>query len=128
MTGEVISGVQFVQFVQVRASAVDDVRRAVFLALDGSGLSPARQRALANGITAKLRAQGLLASGLEQLHKAVDLAGLLSRTPEHVVAEAKLGRFGVVYRDAGGWLIPESGAQAWLDRRQYVPAAKEIAA
>jgi len=114
----------------VRISTVEDARRAVFSCLADAGLSPAKQRTIANGITAKLRADALLASSVEQLYKASEVAVLVSRSPEHVVKEAKAGKFGAVFFDAGGWLIPASGVQAWLDRRAFVPAEtlKEIAA
>lgn len=113
---------------QVRLSTIEDARRAVFLILQDSSLSAAKQRSMANAITAQLREQGLLASSVEQLYKASEVALLVSRTPEHVVAEAKAGRFGVCYRDGGGWLIPASGIQSWLDRRAFTPATKEAIA
>jgi hypothetical protein len=115
---------------QVRISTVEDARRAVFSSLDESGLSAAKQRTVANSITARLRRDGLLASSVEQLYKASEVALLVSRSPEHVVKEAKAGRFGAVFFDAGGWLIPASGVQAWLDQRAFasVETLKEIAA
>lgn len=116
---------------RVQVSCVEDCRRAVFLGLQDAGLSPARQRAVALGITDRLRAQGLLASSVEQLYKASEVALLVSRSPEYVVKEAKRGGFGVAYRDDGGWLIPASGVQAWLGRRVFsgsVSAPKEALA
>lgn len=113
---------------RVEQSCVQDCRRAVFLILQESGLSPARQRSLANAITGQLRDRGLLASSVEQLYKASAVARLVSRTPEHVAKEAREGQFGVVFFDAGGWLIPASGVQAWLDRRVFAPALKEVIA
>jgi len=51
---------------KVRISTVEDARRAVFSSLDESGLSAAKQRTVANSITARLRRDGLLASSVDQ--------------------------------------------------------------
>lgn len=109
-----------IETVRVEFSTLEDVRRVLFLEL---ALLPERQRAdVARRITAKLRDGGWLATSVEQLYKASQVAGLVSRSCEHVVKECKAGRFGTVYRDDGGWLIPASGVQAWLDRKQYSQA------
>lgn len=101
--------------VVVEFSAPASVRAAVFEILEDL---PHRQRAkLANQIADRLRRAGLLACGIEQHLRAVDVARLLSRTPEFVVKEAKAGRLGPVARDDGGWLIPASGVQSWLAAR-----------
>lgn len=103
--------------VEVRFSTVDDVRAAVFSEL---AVLPDRQRAaLANRLTAKLRHGGWLGASIEQHYKATEAARLIGRTPEFVVKECKAMRFGLVYRDDGGWLIPASGIQQWLERRIF---------
>lgn len=102
---------------RVEFSVVEDVRRALFLELEGL---PERQRSkLALRLTAKLRDGGWLTSGVEQHFKAVETAALISRTPEFVVKQCKAGRFGPVYRDDGGWLVPASGVQSWLAERLF---------
>lgn len=115
----------------VRLSAVEDCRRAVFLLLQESNLKPAEQGRTASLIAARLRDARLLASSVEQLYKASEVALLVSRSERHVVDQAKAGQFGVVYRDDGGWLIPASGVQAWLGRRVFsgsVVAKEDLAA
>ncbi len=103
--------------VEVRFSSVDDVRALVFSELS---VLPDRQRAaVANKLTSKLRSGGWLGASIEQHYKAVDAARLIGRCPEFVVKECKAGRFGRVYRDDGGWLIPASGIQEWLERRIF---------
>jgi len=103
--------------VSVHFSTVENVRRALFSNLEGL---PERQRsALAAKLTRVLRDGGWLASSVEQHYKASQVAALVSRTPEHVVKECKDGRFGTVYRDDGGWIVPASGVQAWLNRKIY---------
>lgn len=103
---------------RVELSACDDARRAVFSVLAGpGGLSQAQARRLAGLVAVELRANRLLSCSLEQHFKASEVALLVSRSLEHVVQQAKAGEFGQVMRDAGGWLIPASGVQAWLDRR-----------
>lgn len=103
--------------VEVRFSPVEDIRRALFFEL---AILPDRQRAaVANRLAAKLRDDGWIAQSIEHHYKAVDAARLISRTPEYVVKECKAGRFGRVYRDDGGWLIPASGIQQWLERRIF---------
>lgn len=108
---------QLDEAVSVAFSTSEDVRRALFLHLDGL---PERQRlALASKLTKVLRDGGWLASSVEQHYKAAQVAQLVARTPEHVVAQAKAGAFGVVYRDDGGWIIPASGVQQWLMGKIY---------
>jgi len=38
-----------------------------------------------------------------------------SRSDRWIKDRAKRGAFGTVLRDAGGWMIPESGLRAYLD-------------
>jgi hypothetical protein len=102
---------------EVRCSVPAEARRAVFLILDGL---PERQRsALAGRVVAALRDAKLLASSVEQHFNATETARLVSRSPEYVVREFKAGRFGPVYRDDGGWLVPASGIESWLERRRF---------
>lgn len=103
--------------VEIRFDTLKDVRAALFLELADL---PDRQRAvLASRLAAKLRDGGWLADAIEQHYNATATAEKIGRTPEHVVKECKAGRFGVVYRDDGGWLIPASGIQSWLERRIF---------
>lgn len=103
---------------RVQVSVVDDARAVVFLALEQAS-SPAAKERLANEITRRLRAAGLLASGLEQHYSAADAARLLGdRSAAWAVKHAKLGDFGPVVCDGGNWLIPASGLLKYLDEHR----------
>jgi len=103
--------------VRVEFGAVEDARRVVLGALAGV---PERQRArLAARVVADLRAAGCLGAVVEQHFSAQDCAALLGRSPRHVADECKRGNFGRVFFDAGGWMIPASGVEAWLQAREY---------
>ena len=108
--------------VQVEFGPVEEARRVVLAAL-GEAVSPAQAARLASVVTARLRNAGLL-GGVERHYSAATTGLLLSRSPEHVVAQIKLGRFGVCYRDDGGWLVPESGVQGWLAARVFSGSQK----
>ena len=103
--------------VEVRFAPVDDVR-AVFFAELGM-LSDRQRAATANRLAAAMRAGGWLADPVECHFNARATAAKIGRSPEFVVKECKAGRFGMVYRDDGGWLIPASGIQSWLERRIF---------
>ena len=103
--------------VEVSFSTVKDVRAALFLKL---AILPDRERAaMASRLAAMLRDDGWLGDAIEVHYNATAVAAKISRTPEFVVKECKAGRFGVVYHDDGGWLIPASGVQSWLERRIF---------
>lgn len=105
------------QVVEVRFSSVQDVRAAIFSILDEF---PARQRSkLASKLAALLRDGRWLADPVESYYNATSTAAKLGRSPEFIVKECKSGRFGRVFRDDGGWLIPASGIESWLARRVY---------
>lgn len=103
--------------VEISFSALKDVRAALFLILDE--LPDRKRAALASKLAAMLRDGGWLADGIERHYKATSVAEKVSRSPEFIVKECKAGRFGRVYRDDGGWLIPASGVQSWLERRIF---------
>lgn len=98
--------------VRVVFSSLEDARRVVFSRL--AGLSPEKRARVASLIAADLRDAGLLGCSVEQHYKGVDVAALLSRTPEWVRGAAERGLFGEVFKDDGGWLIPASGVHAYL--------------
>ena len=103
--------------VEVRFSSANDVRAAIFLILDEF---PARQRSkLASKVAALLRDGRWLADPVESHYNATSTAAKLGRSPEFIVKECKAGRFGRVFRDNGGWLIPASGIEEWLAQRIY---------
>jgi hypothetical protein len=103
--------------VSVRFSTLEETRAALFLEL--ADLPPRQRSALAARITAQLRDRGLIQQSVEQHFNATQTGQLVSRSPEHIVKECKAGRFGRVYRDDGGWLVPASGIQSWLACRIF---------
>lgn len=106
------------QAVRVEFSAVEDARRVVVEALASV---PERQRSrLAAVVVAALRDAGSLGATIEQHYSAQDCARLLGRSARHITDECKRGNFGRVFFDAGGWMIPASGVQAWLERREFI--------
>jgi len=46
------------------------------------------------------------------------------RSDRWVKDKAKAGEFGEVFRDNGGWLIPEAGLQAYLSRHRVTTQAQ----
>ena len=113
-----------ITLLRVEFSTVEDARRRVFFEL--ASLPDERKRArLAGSIAASLRDAGLLARSVEQHYSAADLGALLGRSAEHVGKLARRGEFGPVAKDAGGYLIPASGVQSWLDAHAVVVADEQ---
>lgn len=46
-----------------------------------------------------------------------------SRSVQWIIRQVKAGAFGPVAADGGGWLIPESGLVAYLERHRVMPGA-----
>ena len=113
---------------RVEFSSVEDVRRVLFLELEGAGLSQRERSRVAGVLTGKLRAAGLLAGSVEQHYSAVQVAALLNRGDDYVCRLARSGKFGPVMRDDGGWIIPASGVQAWLASVTVASSSEEVAA
>lgn len=104
--------------VKVQFGVLEDARRVVLDSLNECPSLDARSRArLASVLVAALRDAGLLAQSVEQHYSATQVANLLNRSSKHVAQQAKAGAFGPVALDDGGYLIPASGVQQWLDRR-----------
>lgn len=100
---------------RVEFSRVEDARRVVFRLLDG--LLSERQRArVASCIAAELRDVGLLGSSVEEHYSAEGLAQRIERSAGYVSKEIAKLRLAPVLRDARGYLIPASSANAWLAR------------
>ena len=112
-----------VRRLEVRVSPVDDLRAAVFSVL--AELPDRKRAAVTSRILQVLKSGRWLAGNIDQHYSAADAARLLGRCPEYIAREAKSGRLGVVYRDDGGWIIPASGLQAWLDRRIFSGSVSE---
>jgi hypothetical protein len=109
---------------RVEVSVVEDARRAVFCCFAGVLPDPKRMQ-VATVLTRALRAAGLLGQSIEQHYSAADVARLLGRSPDWVLARIRAGDFGACSRDSE-WLIPASGVQSWL--ADHLSRAQEVAA
>ncbi len=111
--------VSFPAVQRVEFSIVEDARRLVVAQLE---VVPERSRGRVAGLVcAALRDAGFFTGSVEQHYSAVQVGQLLGRTPEYVSQQIRKGEFGAVFRDEGGWIIPASRVQAWLERREFGP-------
>jgi len=106
--------------VRVNFGVFEDARRVVFCEL--TGLPSRQQSKLAHAVVSQLRNAGLLPGCVDQHYSATQTAALLGRSPEFVVKEISRGKLRPVYRDGGGWLVPASSIQRWLDERTFSAA------
>lgn len=111
--------------VRVQFGVQEDARRVALEVLaDGhySKLLNDRERSrVASMLVAALRDAGCLAQSVEQHYDATQTAVLIRRCSKYVGLQARAGGFGPVMRDDGGWLIPATGIQRWLDARLFLP-------
>lgn len=115
--------------VRVKFSTLEDARRVVVDVLAGvRGVSEASRGRIAGAIVADLRDARLLAASIEQHYSAVQVASLLGRSVEWVTQRAKAGAFGPVSVDGGGYLIPASGVQRYLDGCVFSGSKQEVVA
>lgn len=111
-----------VNITRIQLSTLDDARRVVLDLLD---CVPERSRGrLAGQVVAALRDAGLLAASIEEHYSAAQVARFLGRSAEWVSDRARAGDFGRVVRDDGGWLIPASGVQRYLDAHSFYAEVK----
>ncbi len=91
------------------------IHLAIFDALEAAQLelTPAERASFARELFFRL------SRDVEQHYSAADAATLLGRTPEYVVQQIRKHQFARVSRDGGGWLIPASSIQRWLEAHSF---------
>lgn len=109
--------------VRVQFGVQEDARRVALDLLAGCGDLDSRQQArLAAELVARLRDAGLLQQSVEQHYSALEAGRLVGRGKKYMQAEARAGRIPGAKIDDGGWLLPASGLQRWLDAKLFSAA------
>lgn len=102
--------------VQVSLSLREDAARRVFSLLE---VVPARERRrVALAVVEDFQRAGFFNFGIEQHYSAADFARLVGRSRAYIVQEIEAGRISPAFRDGGGFLIPASAGERWLESRR----------